>query len=88
MKIRKVPAIVFAAIIVAIPAVISNTHVAGLFGLYAPPPQCQKWYDGCNMCTTNENGSVTCGRRVCDRKGKGFCTSYVSAIDAPTAPRS
>ncbi len=88
MKVNTLFLLAFAALGVASLAALTDGQVAAMFGIYAPPAQCNKWYDGCNMCTSAEDGSVNCSRRVCESKGKGFCSGYVSRSDRPSISAS
>ena len=88
MKTNTVLFLVLAALGVAAPVALTNAQVGALFGIYTPPSACEKWYDGCNMCTTAENGSVSCTRRSCEHRGRGFCSEYSSESSAAKASQS
>ncbi len=49
---------------------------------YVPPKQCIEWYDGCNMCLREDNGTVMCSQRSCADDGAGFCRLYDTAASS------
>jgi hypothetical protein len=49
---------------------------------YVPPANCTAWFDGCNSCSKNPNGSVVCTLRACAEPAAGYCTAH-SAVDKP-----
>lgn len=58
---------------------LAGIHVPFLSTGYTPPAECVQWYNGCNMCTKQADGSVSCTNRICASRGKGFCGEYATS---------
>lgn len=41
---------------------------------FVPGPGCNAWYDGCNRCGRDEDGSVVCTQMACEAYRAGYCT--------------
>jgi len=52
---------------------LSDFHAPLVSSGYTPSQECVAWYDGCNMCQKEPDGSVSCTDRVCAKPGAGFC---------------
>lgn len=63
--------------------IMSGFHMP-FIGNYAPPAECVQWYNGCNMCQKEADGTTSCTNRICNDRGRGFCREYASST-APTA---
>lgn len=52
--------------------------------VYTPPANCVAWYDGCNSCSKQTDGSTICTKRACSvhNTTQGYCTAY----QQPTPP--
>mmetsp|Transcript_14777 Transcript_14777/g.20974 ORF Transcript_14777/g.20974 Transcript_14777/m.20974 type:complete len:310 (+) Transcript_14777:107-1036(+) len=55
------------------------------------PPNCQEWFDGCNMCTRSlPSGDLACTRMFCDRLDTPRCEHYFpdeTAVEVPAVAK-
>lgn len=47
---------------------------------YVPPKNCTAWFDGCNSCSKQSNGTAVCTMRACSEVSTtaGRCTAYAT----------
>ncbi|HYF28774.1 MAG TPA: hypothetical protein VEA36_00200 [Candidatus Paceibacterota bacterium] len=54
---------------------------------YQPPAHCSAWFDGCNHCSRQSDGTAVCTEKACiGPMPAGYCTTYdAPAPQVPTA---